>query len=114
MPKGYPHLTRDQRCQLWVLKSRRASISLMASYLGIHRSTIYREIKRNEGELGYRYEQAHRKAQDRRYKANHLEILRVKTRLNHFSLKYKRIVRANQMAFQGLRNLQQMTSFAHR
>ena len=46
----------------------------MASCLGIHRSNIYREIKRNEGELGYRYEQAHRKAQDRRYKANHQRL----------------------------------------
>ena len=41
-----------------------------------------------------------------------LEILKVKTRLNHFSLKYKLIVRANQMAFQELRNLQQAASFA--
>lgn len=41
-----------------------------------------------------------------------LEILRVKTKLNHFSLKYKLIVRANQMAFQELRNLQQETLFA--
>lgn len=36
-----------------------------------------------------------------------LEILRVKTGLNHFSLKYKLIIRANQMAFQELKNLQQ-------
>lgn len=41
-----------------------------------------------------------------------LEILRVKTRLNHFVLKYKLIIRANQMAFQELRNLQQTALFA--
>ena len=34
-----------------------------------------------------------------------LEILRVKTKLNHFAMKYKLIVRANQIAFQELQNL---------
>ena len=41
-----------------------------------------------------------------------LEMLRVKTKLNHFSLKYKLIIRANQMAFQELKNLQQGVLFA--
>ena len=34
-----------------------------------------------------------------------LEFLRMKTNLNHFALKYKLIVRANQMAFQELRKM---------
>ncbi len=34
-----------------------------------------------------------------------LELLRVKTTLNHFALKYKLIVRANQVAYQELQNL---------
>jgi uncharacterized protein YrzB (UPF0473 family) len=41
-----------------------------------------------------------------------LEILRVKTKLNHFALKYKLIMRANQMAFQELQKMQQSSSFA--
>lgn len=36
-----------------------------------------------------------------------LELLKVKTHLNHFALKYKLIVKANQMAFQELKNLRQ-------
>ena len=34
-----------------------------------------------------------------------LEFLRTKTALNHFALKYKLIVRANQAAYQELENL---------
>lgn len=71
MPKGYHHLTRDQRCQLYTLKARGDSIRLIANELNVHRSTIYREISRNSGELGYRYEQADRKAKGRRYEASH-------------------------------------------
>lgn len=74
MPKGYHHLTRDQRCQLYILKARGESISLIANELEVHRSTIYREIHRNCGELGYRYAQADRKAKSRRYQASHRKI----------------------------------------
>ena len=74
MPKGYHHLTRDQRCQLYILKARGESTSLIANELKVHRSTIYREIRRNCGELGYRYEQAHRKAKARRYHASRRRI----------------------------------------
>jgi len=67
MPKGYHHLTRDQRCQLYTLKAIGEPISVIANELEVHRSTIYREMNRNYGELGYRYGQADRKAKARRY-----------------------------------------------
>ncbi|KIC72838.1 hypothetical protein DB41_KA00010 [Neochlamydia sp. TUME1] len=35
-----------------------------------------------------------------------LEFLKIKTLLNHFALKYKLILKANQMAYQELQNLQ--------
>ena len=38
-----------------------------------------------------------------------LEFLKIKTSLNHFALKYKLIVKANQMAFQELKNLREKT-----
>jgi len=41
-----------------------------------------------------------------------LELLKVKTALNHFAIKYKLIIRANQMAFQELKNLRQTPPFA--
>jgi len=74
MPKGYHHLTRDQRCQLYTLKARGDSIALIASELEVNRSTIYREVKRNSGELGYRYRQADEKAKERCYRTNHQRI----------------------------------------
>ena len=34
-----------------------------------------------------------------------LELLRIKTHLNHFAMKYKLIIRANQIAYQELQKL---------
>jgi len=66
MPKGYHHLTRDQRCQLYTLKGNGESTKNIAITLGVHRSSLYRELKRNTGQKGYRYQQAHEKASERR------------------------------------------------
>ena len=66
MPKGYHHLTRDQRCQLYALKCRGTSTHNIADTLGVHRSAIYRELKRNTGQRGYRYSQAQEKASERK------------------------------------------------
>lgn len=65
MPKGYHHLTRDQRCQFYVLKTRGDSISEIALTLGVHRSTLYRELARNTGQRGYRFQQAQEMASKR-------------------------------------------------
>lgn len=62
MPKGYHHLTRDQRCQLYVLNSSGKSTNNMAEILGVHQSTIYRELSHNKGRKGYAYQQAHKNA----------------------------------------------------
>lgn len=74
MPKGYHHLTRDQRCHLYALKARGESISVVANELEVARSTIYRELKRNSGKRGYRYNQADEKARERRYKASQRKL----------------------------------------
>ena len=65
MPKGYHHLTRDQRCQLAALKDSGESISNIAIQLNVHRSTLYRELSRNQGEKSYKYQKAHEKARER-------------------------------------------------
>lgn len=62
MPRGYHHLTRDQRCQLATLKNSEKSVDGIAMQLNVDRSTIYRELARNRGEAGYEYQQAHEKA----------------------------------------------------
>jgi len=38
----------------------------IANVIGVHKSTISRELRRNHGERGYRYQQAHSQALDRR------------------------------------------------
>lgn len=70
MPKGYHQLTRDQRCQLYALKKRGDSKAEIAKELGVHRSSIYRELSRNAGKKGYRYQQADGKAIERRMRAS--------------------------------------------
>ena len=66
MPKGYHHLTKDQRCQISSLKSSGDSAVSIAMLLAIHRSTVYRELKRNRGYHGYDHEQEHEKASKRK------------------------------------------------
>ena len=66
MPKGYKHLTYKQRCQIFVLIERGDSSPKIAVMIGVNRSTVSREIKRNRGKYGYHSEQAHEKAQNRR------------------------------------------------
>ena len=64
MPKAYHHLTKDQRCQLYALKNSGESPKLIAIALNVDRSTIYREIQRNQRE--YDYKQAHALALQRK------------------------------------------------
>jgi len=66
MPQGYHHLDRDQRCQIYTLKERGDSLTAIAQVLEVHRSSVFRELRRNKGRRGYRYKQADEKAQARR------------------------------------------------
>lgn len=68
--KGYHHVTRDLRCQIYALNASGNSLRSIARQLGVHASTVSREIKRNTGKRGYRYAQAHTMAQQRRSKAS--------------------------------------------
>lgn len=70
MPKGYHHMTRDLRCQIYALKTIGLSIRKIGFELGVSASTISREINRNSGGRGYRYSQADRKARERRSMAS--------------------------------------------
>ena len=74
MPKGYHHLTYDQRCQIQTLKERGDSISRIAKALNVHRSTIYREISRNSENETYEYKKANKKAIYRRQIASRQKI----------------------------------------
>ena len=62
MPKGYSHLTREQRNHIHRYRGR-MSVQQIADDLGVHRSTVYRELKRNGDGIGrYDAETAHRRA----------------------------------------------------
>ena len=62
MPKGYHHLTYDQRCQIYALLKRKITQIQIAQDLKISQSTISKELSRNKGRRGYRYKQAHQKS----------------------------------------------------
>lgn len=63
---SYKQLTREQRYQIKALLKTGQSKPEIAAVVGVDRSTIYREIKRNRGQRGYRPKQAHHKALARR------------------------------------------------
>ena len=69
--KSYQQLTQEQRYQIYGLKKGSLSQTAMAKELGVHKSTICRELKRNAGQRGYRPKQAHETARARqRQRAN--------------------------------------------
>ena len=66
MKKVYRHLTYEDRTVIKVLLQENKSYSYIARIIGVHRSTISREILRNSGYRGYRNKQAQRNAMKRR------------------------------------------------
>ena len=68
--KHYRHLSYEQRCQIYALKKSGESQSSISQQLGVHKSTISRELKRNKGKRGYRYKQAQSYATERRHAAS--------------------------------------------
>ncbi|KPJ97340.1 MAG: transposase, partial [Desulfobacterales bacterium SG8_35] len=65
----YTQLTREQRYQIYALMKAGLSQTAIAKIIGVHKSTMSREIRRNRGLRGYRPKQAHHFAQARRTKA---------------------------------------------
>ena len=65
----YAQLTWEQRYQIYELKTMGHKRNEIAQAVGVHKSTISRELHRNTGERGYRPKQAHERAMSRRAKA---------------------------------------------
>lgn len=63
---SYSQLTQDQRYQIWALRKAGRMQVEIAREIGVHKSTISRELARNTGLRGYRPKQAHRFAMERR------------------------------------------------
>ncbi|MCJ7539692.1 MAG: IS30 family transposase [Desulfobacterales bacterium] len=55
----YTQLTLEQRYQIYAFFKAGFSKTYIASDIGVHKSTISREMKRNRGKKGYRPKQAH-------------------------------------------------------
>ena len=65
----YKQLTREQRYQIYALMKAGLFQTETAQVIGVHKSTISRERRRNRGLRGYRPKQAQRFAEIRRAKA---------------------------------------------
>lgn len=63
---SYSQLTQEQRYLIYHLLKMGINQTDIAKRVGVHKSTISRELKRNTGKKGYRYKQAQRKANQRR------------------------------------------------
>lgn len=66
----YNQLTMESRCQIYVMKSNGHLQKEIAEHLKVAPSTISRELKRNTGERGYRFQQANNTAIQRRSNAS--------------------------------------------
>ena len=62
---GYTQLTQEQRYQIYALVQTGQTQTTMAGVVGVHKSTISRELRRNRRHRGYRPRQAHYRAQIR-------------------------------------------------
>ena len=69
--RTYHQLTREQRYQIYALKKMGHSLSEIAEVLGVNKSSVSRELKRNSGKRGYRPQQAQALALERRSKGHH-------------------------------------------
>ncbi len=71
---NYTQLTREQRYQIYALKKADHSQTEMAAIIGVHKSTISRELARNGGQRGYRPKQAQELASQRKLSAHRPRI----------------------------------------
>lgn len=66
---GYKQLTQEQRYQIYGLLKAGSTQQNIAEEVGVHKSTVSREIKRNSGQRGYRAKQAQELAAQRKAEA---------------------------------------------
>ena len=67
--RAYRQLTEEDRIEIYAMKQAGKEQNMMAAKLGVHPSTISRELLRNTGLRGYRPKQAQQKALCRRFTA---------------------------------------------
>ena len=67
--RTYHQLTQAQRYQISALRKTKHTLAEIAEVIGVDKSSVSRELKRNRGQRGYRPQQAHELALERRSKA---------------------------------------------
>jgi IS30 family transposase len=67
--REYSQLTEDDRIEIYAMKQAGKEQKMIAAALGVHPSTVSRELARNAGLRGYRPKQAQQKALHRRFTA---------------------------------------------
>jgi len=67
--RTYHQLTQAQRYQIYALQKTKHTLAEIAEVIGVHKSSVSRELKRNRGQRGYRPQQAHERAAARKPKA---------------------------------------------
>lgn len=72
--RHYTQLTLEQRYQIQALLNMGHPYQEIATVVGVHKSTISREVRRNQGRRGYRSQQAHRFTHTRRCRKVHRRI----------------------------------------
>lgn len=65
MSKRYTQLTEAERYHIYTMKKQGYTNTAIAKGMGRDRTTIWRELQRNTGQRGYRYQQAQQRAQAR-------------------------------------------------
>ncbi len=65
MPRNFTQLTQEERYCLYTMSKQATSLRAMAKAMGRSHTTLSRELKRNTGQKGYRYQQAHHLAHRR-------------------------------------------------
>lgn len=65
--RHYTQLTREERYQIYALKTAGHNQAEIAKIIGRHKSTVSRELTRNRGLRGYRPKQANSFAENRRH-----------------------------------------------
>lgn len=64
--KQYTQLTQEQRYQIYAYMKAGFNQTQTANFIGVDKSTLSRELRRNQGQRGYRPQQAHRLCLQRR------------------------------------------------
>ncbi len=67
--REYKQLTEEDRIEIYAMKQAGKEQNMIAAVLGVHPSTISRELSRNTGLRGYRPKQAQQKTLHRRFTA---------------------------------------------